>query len=292
MSISLSTIRYFVTAAKYENFSKAANELYTAQPNLSKRIAELEHTTGVRLFQRVGKQVRLTEAGRLLSKEWTDALNKIDQSLLEAKALQREQDNVLSLGVLEGVNIPSLVPRRLRAFRQEHPDILLRLERCGMHKLWQEFEAGRLDIIVTSEVSGMAPPLPASVVRHVTGVSRGVMAISVHDPIAHCDKVTLPMLRDENFIALSTPQSHLTLQEVCRRAGFEPRITREADSIETLLLYVEAGMGISLLSENSRFVSDPNVRLIPLDDLSFDNVIYWRADPMRPSIQIAAEFSL
>ncbi len=290
MNISLNAIRYFITAARYENFSRAANELYTAQPNLSKRIAELEHTTGVRLFHRVGKQVRLTEAGRLLSQEWSEALDKIDQSLLAAQALQQERDNVLSLGVLEGVNVSSMVPQQLRSFQEEHPDILLRLERCSMHKLWQEFGAGRLDMIVTSEVSGITPPLPASMVRRIMSTCRGVIAINARDPMAQHDTVTLPMLRDESFIALSqeeTPQGFRTLQEVCRRAGFEPRIIREAASIETLLLYVEAGIGISVISENNRIVSDPNVRLIPVDDLYFDDVIYWRAEPLRPAVRAA-----
>lgn len=293
MSISLNAIRYFVTAAKYENFSKAANELYTAQPNLSKRIAELERTIGVQLFRRTGKQVRLTEAGRLLHQEWAAALDKMDQSLRQARAMQREQDNVLSLGVLEGVNISSLVPRQLQAFQNDHPNVNLRLERCGMHRLWQEFDAGRLDMIVTSEVSGMAPSIPASIVRHVIGTNRGMIAINVRDPMAQRSAVTLSMLREESFIALSqeeTPQGYLTLEEACRRVGFEPRIIREAASIETLLLYVEAGIGISLVSGNTRFISNPDIRLIPLDDLFFDDVVYWRINPIHPAVQAAVEF--
>ena len=295
MSITLSAIRYFVTAAKYENFSRAANELYTAQPNLSKRIAELERDIGVRLFQRVGKQVRLTEAGRLLHQEWGTALDQIDQSLARARTLQQEQDNVLSLGVLEGVNISSLVPEHLHRFQNDHPDVILRMERCGMHRLWQEFEAGRLDMIVASEVSGMALAIPSSVVRRVLTRSRGAIAISTRHPLAEHDNLSLPMLRDESFIAISqeeVPQGYRTLREVCRRAGFEPRIIREAASIETLLLYVEAGIGVSLVSENTRFGADPNVRLIPLDDLLFDNVIYWRTNPIRPAVQAAVEFLL
>ncbi len=287
MNISLGAIRYFVTAAKYENFSKAANELYTAQPNLSKRIAELERATGVRLFQRIGKQVRLTEAGRLLQQEWAEALDKFDQSLAAARAMQLEQDNVLSLGVLEGVDISAFVPR-MQAFQSEHPNVILRLERCGMHRLWQEFDAGGLDMIVTSEASGTAPVTPPSVARYVAGTNRGMIAINVSDPMARHATVTLSMLREESFIALAqeaTPQGYLALQEACRRAGFEPRIIRETASIETMLLYVEAGIGISLVSGNSRFISDPNIRLVPVDDLYFDDVVYWRTNPLHPAVQ-------
>ena len=98
------------------------------------------------------------------------------------------------------------------------------------------------------------------------------------------------MLREASFIALSqeeTPQGYLTTLEACRRAGFEPRITREAASIETLLLYVEAGIGISLVSGNSRLIANPNIRLIPVDDLLFDDVMYWRTNPVHPAVQAA-----
>ena len=222
MSISLTTIRYFVTAARYENFSRAANELYMAQSNLSKRIAELERTIGVQLFRRTGRQVRLTEAGRLLHQEWSAVLDRFDQSLRQAQALQQEQDNVLSMGILEGVHVSSLVPQRLEKFQNRNPDITLHMERCGMHRLWQEFDAGQLDMIVTSEVAGVVSPLPPSTVRHVTSTSRGAIAISTRDPLAEHGDLSLPMLRDKSFIAISqevVPQGYRALQEVCRRAG-------------------------------------------------------------------------
>ena len=292
MNISLTAMRHFVEAAKWENFSQAANHLYTAQPNLSKKIADLERTIGVQLFQRTGKQVRLTEAGRGLYEEWTAALEQIDRSLDRARELEQTQRNTLTMGIMEGISVGEEAPRRLDALREHYPGLQLRLERCGIRPLWQGFQAGRLDMIVTSEVGEGPRPLPPACARHLIGTCRGAIAINVHNPIARHSALTLSMLRNESFIAISqeeAPQGYRAIQEMCRRAGFEPRITRDAASIETLLLYVESGIGISILSENSRLVTDPNVRLIPLEDLQFENVVYWHTDPLRPVVRAVIE---
>ena len=52
---------------------------------------------------------------------------------------------------------------------------------------------------------------------------------------------------------------------------------------------MEAGIGISILSENSRLVSNPNVRLIPLEDLRFENAVYWHTDSMSMAVKAAVE---
>ncbi len=288
MNISLNVIRYFVEAAKQENFSKAANRLYTAQPNLSKRIAELEKAIGVKLFQRTGKQVHLTQAGRHLYEQWSSALEQIERSLRQAQLMEQEQQDTLKLGILEGMSVDADASRRLDDLHDRCPDVQVHMERAGMHQLFQEFEAGRYDLIVVSELHGSSPVLTSGYNRRVVETCCGAIAINTKNPIAGHDSLTLPMLGGESFIALSreeVPQGYRELQEVCRRYGFEPRIIREAHSIETLLLYVEMGAGIALLSENTRLVSDPNIRLIPLSDLLFDTVIYWRSGPVRPALR-------
>ena len=292
MNITLTTMRYFIEAARYENFSKAAIQLYTAQPNLSKKIAELERTIGVRLFQRTGKQVRLTAAGQYLYQEWSAALDQVDRSMRRARAMEQEQQDTLTLGILEGLTVGQDASEQLESLRERYPRVQLRLERCGIHRLWQRFEDRSLDMIVTSELGGTAPAVQSSIVRRVVSACRGVIAINVRNPMAEHSTVTLSMLRDESFIAISqeaSPQGYRTIREACRRVGFEPRIARDASSIETLLLYVEAGIGISILSENSRLVSNPNVRLIPLEDLRFENAVYWHTDSMSMAVKAAVE---
>ncbi len=288
MNISLNVIRYFVEAAKQENFSRAANRLYTAQPNLSKKIAELEKTIGVSLFQRTGRQVHLTPAGRYLYDEWAAALEQIERSIRRARMMEQEQRDTVTLGILEGMSIAPDSARWLEILHERYPDVQLHMERSGMHQLFQDFDAGKYDIVVASEFQGAHSPVRSQCGRRVWETCSGVIAINTRDPMAEHRSLTLPMLSGENFISLSqdeSPEGYTQFQEICRRYGFEPHIIRETSSIETLLLYVETGVGVALLSGNTRLTSNPSIRLIPLEDLLFDTVVYWHADPVRPAVQ-------
>ncbi len=88
MSFTLTAMRYFVEVARCENVTTAAAQLYTAQPNLSKSISGLERSLGVELLRRDGRYVRLTDAGKLLYREWSQALEQIDRSVLQVQKLE------------------------------------------------------------------------------------------------------------------------------------------------------------------------------------------------------------
>ena len=106
--------------------------------------------------------------------------------------------------------------------------------------------------------------------------------------MAEHDVLTLPMLRDKCFLVLSeekSPKGYRITREICLRAGFTPRETQKVASIETLMLYVEMGAGVTVLSGNNRLMSDPNIRLIPLKAIQFDVVAYWREASMPEAVR-------
>lgn len=286
MNISLTTMHYFLEAAKYENFSTAANRLYTAQPNLSKKISGLEQELGITLFRRDGRHVYLTDAGRLLYEEWSSALGRIEGAIRQARNLEQDQKSFVTIGILEGMSLSPQTPMHFKELQKHRPGLNLRLERCGTARIWQEFESGAFDMIVVCELHDNPHPIPPFCSKQLLYTCGGAIAINAGNPIAGHEKLTLPMLREEGFVAISQeeiPEGYRTLQDVCRRAGFEPKVMREASSIETLLLYVEAGIGAAVLSGNSRLASNPNIRLVPLEDILFDVAVFWHADPDRPA---------
>ncbi len=288
MSVTLTTMRYFVEVARCENVTAAAARLYTAQPNLSKSISGLERTLGVELFRRDGRYVRLTDAGKLLYREWSQALEQIDQSILQARKMEQARISSVTIGILEGMSIASGAPERFRELQRRSPDVLVRLERGNLNDIWQKFEAGKYDFIVTSEFHDSPHTVPPSCVRKVLDTCCGVAAINAENPMAGYSALTLPMLREESFVSLSraySPEGYAIIREACRQAGFEPRITQEASSIETLMLYVEMGVGAAIMGENNRLAIDSNIRLIPLEDIRFDTAVYWRADSPSPAVR-------
>ena len=290
MSVTLTAMRYFVEVAKRESFTEAAARLYTAQSNLSKTVSGLERSLGVELFCRDGRYVRLTDAGKLLYNEWSQALEQIDRSILQARKLEQTRNNTVTIGVLEGLSIASGAPEMLKELQTRSPGLLVRLERGDLRHIWQEFEAGRYDLIVTSELRQSPHAVPPSCVRHVADTCCGVVAINAENPMAAHSALTLSMLRDESFVSLSrtySPEGYALIRQACRQAGFEPRVTLEASTFETLMLYVETGAVVAVLSGNNRLISHSNIRLIPLEDFLFDTAVYWRSDPSSPVVRAA-----
>ena len=288
MSITLTTMRYFVEVARHQSFTAAATRLYTAQSNLSKTISGLERSLGVELFYRDGRYVRLTDAGKLIYTEWSDALEKIDQSILLARQMEQARYDTVRIGVLEGIGITSGAPERFRELQRRSPGVLVRLERGNLSDIWQKFEDGKYDLIVTSELHNSPHTMPPSCVRRVLDTCCGVAAINTENPMAGYSALTLPMLREESFVSLSraySPEGYAIIREACRQSGFEPRITQEASSIETLMLYVEMGIGAAIMGANNRLASNSNIRLIPLEDVRFDTAVYCRSDSPSPAVR-------
>lgn len=90
--MELYQLKYFLYASKYENISKAAQELRVAQPSISKAIRALEKELQVELFERNGKRIELTYAGRVLRENISPVLWRLDELPDELRRLGREVD--------------------------------------------------------------------------------------------------------------------------------------------------------------------------------------------------------
>ena len=96
--MELRHLRYFVRVAEAENVSRAALKLHISQPAVSRQIRDLEDEIGLPLLKRVGKSVRLTEAGRLFLNEARAILERTDEALRNVRAFDERQHMELHVG--------------------------------------------------------------------------------------------------------------------------------------------------------------------------------------------------
>jgi len=120
---SLAALRSFETAARHESFTLAAEELGLTQGAVSRQVRDLEAAIGARLFRRVGRAVRLTEAGRVFADDLGRDLGSLRQTVTRAVAAG-DGARALSIAVLPTFGSRWLMPR-LEDFRNRHPDIAL-----------------------------------------------------------------------------------------------------------------------------------------------------------------------
>ena len=241
--MNFTRIQYFVTAASLENFSKAAQELYVSQPNLSKQIGLMEQELGFDLFRRVGKNVQLTRAGQYLYEQFRDLPELTDKAIAHAQALSRGEEGSLSVGVLEGQDVNFFLSSRIAHLREAHPSMVITMERNSFRNLRHGLDRGSYDVLFTLEFELQQREDWES---HLLMRQPGAIAISRSHPLARRDKLSIEDFRHEPFVAISredSPGGYALLLDQCGRCGFVPNVVRETSTLESLFLCVEMGVG-------------------------------------------------
>ncbi|MEM6379386.1 MAG: LysR substrate-binding domain-containing protein, partial [Bacteroidota bacterium] len=120
-------LRYFLAVAEHLHFGKAADQLYIAQPGLSRQIKQLEQTLGVLLFERNNRNVNLTEAGLFLKEELSLQIQNIDNILGHARLIHAGLEGNLKLAYV-GSAMQNIIPQLLLRLRSQHPNIHFHLK--------------------------------------------------------------------------------------------------------------------------------------------------------------------
>lgn len=287
--MNLTKIRYFVEVARCGNFSEAARRLYTAQPNVSKQIAQMEQELDFPLFIRTKRSVRLTPAGQLLYDHMKTLPEDLENLFEQAKALARRDEATLNIGILEGQEVNSLLLTRLSLAQELYPNLEMEMERNSFSNLRSGLKNGHYDLIVT---------LDFDVEQEESFASRVIFpqppAIAIHrnHPLAEQPKLEMSQLRNESFVVISPEESPVGYERFlnqCAAAGFVPKVVRQPRSLESFILCVEMGIGIGLLDQNTRLSHDSAVRTIPIPESDMYVVAAYMKDDYRPVLQNVLE---
>ncbi len=242
--MELRHLRYFVAVAEELHFGHAATRLHISQPPLSHQIQDLERELGVALFLRSRRSVTLTEAGRLFLEEARHVLGDAQHAMDTAKKAARGEIGRLSVG-FGPTPENGLLNAVLSLFLARHPDVQLELHNLYTQEQVEGLAHRRIDV-------GF-PLLPISnralAVERI-GVEPVRVVLSERHPLANQTRIALADLRAENFVFVARevgPGFYDLLQGSCGAAGFTPTVTHEARHVMTVLGFVAAGLGITLL---------------------------------------------
>lgn len=283
--MTIANIRCFNEAARCENFTQAARNLFMTQPAMSKQVALVEQEVGVPLFFRAGRGVKLTPSGRRLYESLKDLPGLTEQAVEEARALGRGFSGRLLIGMLEGQDINNVILPRLRDFGERYPELDVHLERNSFRNLRTGLANGHYDLIVTLsfELEQIENASSAIVLSQ-----QGGFAINKNHSMAAWKNLTLDMLKGADFLAISpeeSPNGYELLFKQCRLHGFEPMVTRTLSSLESLLLGVEAGMGVAMLDRNTRLEHNSEVRIVTIENSDYSHVVaVWHNENQNPAV--------
>ncbi len=263
-------LRYFVAAARSEHMARAAEQLDLSQPALSRSIQKLEEELGLPLFDRVGRGVRLNEAGKILLRRVDRANAEFEDALRELKDFGATKS--VSVGYLSTFGV-FLIPELVKGFTALEPDLQFNLFEGPSPLLVKQLLNGEVDLCVSTE------PYDAGVEWRPVFKEELFAVVPMDHPLAGRKSIELIELADEPFVALRAGHGlRLILDDLCQRAGFKPKINLEGYEISSLRGLVVAGFGVTLAPKRS--VSAATYVELPISTPECFRVVgvSWRKD--------------
>ncbi len=281
--MELRHLRYFLAVAESLHFTRAAEGLHVSQPTLSSQIKELEGELGSPLFDRIGRSVRLTEAGALFRQHALRALREIEAGRGAVADLQGMRRGTLRVGVTHSFST-ALIPRAVAEFRRLHPGVGVVIDQTSGRAIEQALVAGTLDLGIA-----YAPIEALGVVAETLFEEEVVLVVATSHPLAGRPSVTLGDL-DRLPMVLISPEfsTRRLIDERLKAARVAPEVAVEMNDIDSLLEIVRLGAGATVLSR--RALNDARgLRLIEIvgPRMTRTAALLWSRDAYRTTAAIA-----
>lgn len=282
-------LEYFRTVAELQHFTQAAKRLSISQPALSRSIASLEDELGVSLFDRRGRSVVLNAYGQSFLKRVNRVLYEMEEGREEIFNMLDPERGSVSLAFLKSLGI-SRVPLILNKFLKRSPKVQFSLFQDSTSAMLDMLGEGKVDFVLSS----------------MTESREGVewrplwneqLYVYVHAEHRLSDRQTISIseLDGENYIAIKKGYGlRVISDQLLARAGAKPNIVFEGDEIMTVVGFISAQLGISMITEIGDFSSKHIVKLSISDPQAYREIgIAWNPSHLpSPSARSFKQFLL
>src|SRR4051812_47379508 len=214
--MELRQLHYFVEVAEREHVSEAAQHLHVAQSAISRQIANLEAELGVPLFEREGRNIKLTPIGKIFLNHTRTAIKAIDYAKRQVDEYLDPEKGSIKIGFPTSL-ASHLLPTVISAFKEKYPNVSFHL-RQGSYKFLIESVINRdIDLAFLGPVPLNIPEVEGTIL-----FSESIFALlPISHPLATQKSILLNELRNDEFVLF--PKGYI-LQEIavdaCKQAGF------------------------------------------------------------------------
>jgi DNA-binding transcriptional LysR family regulator len=254
MNLELSELHAFVVLAGELHFRKTSERLFLSQPALSKKIQRLEEKVKGALFVRSRRKVALTDAGKSFLPKAAKLLQDAEDALRETQAVIEGRGGTLRIGFVIA-SVSEILPRTILRFRKLYPEVELQMRETPSPSQVSSLIEGRLDAGI------LRMPVTNRKLISVPLFSEHLVLATPAD-VPYRPKQGINGFRSSGFVFVSPSVSetfHDRVLSLCLRAGFPPRVVQEANEILTILHFVRAGVGVSLVPRSAQRLKVPEV---------------------------------
>jgi LysR family hydrogen peroxide-inducible transcriptional activator len=276
--MELHQLRYFIAVVDAGTVGRAAERCGIAQPSLSQQLRRLERSLGVDLFDRVGRGLVLTEAGRAFVPRARRVLEEVRAAESSLRDDLEGGPRRASVGAIPTI-APHLLPPVLRDLRSRFPDCAVDVREDRTEALVEAVATMTLDCAVAS-----TPIADERIDVETIGEEELLVAVPRGHRLAHADDVAAAELRDEPVVALDgTHCLGRQIQGFCTARRIAPEIVCSASQIGTIFAMVAAGLGVAIvpaMAAEGLAAADRDARKRP-------EVVVLRFRSQRPTREIA-----
>ncbi|WP_428308642.1 LysR family transcriptional regulator [Lacipirellula sp.] len=240
--MELHQLRYFVAVADQGSFTKAAAKCDVAQPSLSQQVIKLEKELRHPLFERLGRTIRLTDAGRALYDHAVAVLARVDEIRDRVTAATDPKRGTVTIGAIPTI-APYLMPSLLKSFGKKFPQATLALHENLTDPTTRACLAGEIDVGI------IASPSASDLLHSEPLFTESLLlALPPSHPLVKKRKVSLDELEREPFVLMS--ELHCLGDQIvgfCRQRGYSPVVRCQGVQLLTIQELVAQGHGVSLI---------------------------------------------
>lgn len=279
----------FLTVARHLSFTRAAQELYTTQPTISRQIAALEAEWGFPLFTRSNKDVALTQEGALMLDACQKAEDLLSATLAQSRGLRQGQAGSLRIGMLSSVDERRTLLPALAYLDEMHPNIQVSVEKGSYSRLRKGLESGEFDVIFTLDFE--VDQLKDVSVKCIEELPCCFLLSQKH-PLFSKPDLSPADLRNARFVLPSpedSPRRKEDLEAILHLLGFSDNEIIYAANVDSLMLYLNAGKAVALLHHNEKDFYSPAYRRISIPDNPLGRIRLvgvWKAENRNPAIPL------
>lgn len=260
-------LQAFIAVAGLESFSQAAEMLHLTQPAVTKRIQGLEEQLGTPLFDRVGRRITLTEAGRALlprARQWLHDLDDMRRLVSDySGAATGQLSGTLTVGTSHHIGLHRLPPA-LRAFSTAHPQVRLDIRFIDSEQAYDAVLSGELELGIVT----LPPVADARLIAKVIWRDPLAFVVAAGHPLVALARAAGP----EGIVAADLaahpailPSTNTFTRQIAegmfRREGLSLQVNLETNYLETIKMMVSIGLGWSVLPAN---LCDAEVVAVPV----------------------------
>jgi len=242
--VEVHQLRYFCAVADSGSFSRAAEQSHVSQPSLSQQILKLEDELGARLFDRLGRSVRLTEVGKSFLPRARAVLRELEAARGEVVESKGSVGGTICVGVIPTI-APYFLPAQLAFLSRRFPEARVTVLEEITPVLLERLRASVVDVaILALPIRGHEFEAIALLTEHLFA------ALPKRHALAKRATISLKEVKEEAFLLLRDGHCFRdTAVAACDRARVDPRIVFESGQFSSILSMVSAGIGVSIVPE-------------------------------------------